>query len=670
MKRLTENSLRCRLNALKNIALRHTLRCLATALGLATVWALLAGPSAAQIWNSNGNILLGGNNCQPLSSLIVSLHVTQDMLATTSGGDLNGTTVPNGGFSLQLNATPPQGPNDPVYWLQYLIVIKGNRAFIFPQYWYPRPAVPGEGVHEPPETTILNLPSNMIPAGWVLTIALTNDPVTGNVTGANFSVTDNAGTVTTVPMAMPTYSTSNSLNNTPILAPAEVFLVNVVGPPSYENSNFSSGAGYITYGVSNGQLGSTLASACGVLTTTESSNASYGMISPSIGSTLVQPLTTPFAGALASNMDTADNVIQVYHFTQYPPAGQNQNTGNFYLDQFAFNGTWSSENVTTTAGAPVATLGSPVISYENTLSNAPEAFYMVQNPQTGQQQVEELWGKTWTQNSLTSLANAQLPALGSGLVGYIDPIAATDNVFYQGTDQHVHLLTSSPGGNWKEDTRLANAPAASFASALTGHMNAQSEELFYVGTNQHVCEVWRWSRNFDGWHSTDLTLANGQKPLAAVGSPLAGFYDAKAGTDAVFYVDTDQHIYELLFLMSKWTGVDVTLASQAPPAGMGTALAAHLNTIAGSEEVFAVNSDQTIEEVWSWSTATPTWNASNLFQGASGSPALASPGSPLTTDINSVSSTKTDELYYVGGDGNVYELWWSPSSWQWSASTP
>ncbi|MFI5351379.1 MAG: hypothetical protein ACHQZS_00310 [Candidatus Binatales bacterium] len=672
MKRLTGTSVPCRLNAPQNRALRNALKCVATALGIATLSALVAGQAAAQTyWSSNGNILLG-NNCQSLLGLTVSLHVTQDMLATTSdGSDLNGATVPNGGFSLQLNATPPQGPSYPVYWLQYLIVIKGNRAYIFPQYWYPRPAVQGEGVNEPPETTILSLPSNMIPAGWVLTIALTNDPVTGNVTGATFSITDNAGKTTSVPMVMPTYSTpmNSSLNNTNILAPIKVLLVNVVGPPSYETSTFSSGAGYITYGVSSGQLGLTLSSACGVETTDEASNASYGMISPSVGSTLVQPVTTPFAGALASNMDTADNIVQVYHFTQYlPPTAQSQNTGNCYLNEFAFNGTWSSNNVTTTAGAPAATLGSPVASYENTLYNAPEAFYFVPISQGGQQ-IEQLWSKTWSPKSLTSLANAQPAALGSGLGGYIDPIAATDNVFYQGTDQHVHLLTWSPGGNWAEDPRLANAPAATFAGALTGHMSAKSEEIFYMGTNQHIYELWRWSKNFDGWHSTDVTLANGQKPLPAIGSPLAGFYDAKAGTDAVFYVGTDRHVRELVFSLGRWTGVDVTLASNTLPAGLGSTLAAHLNTVAGSEEVFFVNSDQTIEELWSWSTAAPTWNASNVSH-AAGSPALASPGSPLTTDINSVSSTKTDELYYVGNDGNVYQLWWSPNTGQWSASTP
>ncbi len=620
----------------------------------------LAGAASAQsYWSGSGNFLLG-NNCESLIGATVSLHVTQDMVATASGGDLSG-QIPNGGFALQLNATPPQGPSYPVFWLQYIIYIKHNLPTTFIQYF------DNAGVNNPANVPILNLPSNMVPAGYVLTIALANDPATGNVIGTTFSVTDDAGKTNAKSGGpMPTYAGTNG--NSTVLAPIKVFLVNVVGSPSDENSTLSSGAGYITYGVSSGQLSVTPSSACGVRTAIEGSNASYGTISPSVGKTLIQPLTTPFAGALSSNVDSADNAVVLYHFTQYPPVGQNPNTGNFYLGQLGFNGgTWSSTNVTTTAGSPAATLGSPVASYENTVYNAPEAFYFVPNAQGGQQ-VEQLWSKSWNPNSLTSETNAQPAAMGSGLVGYIDSVASTDNVFYQGIDQHVHALVWSPSGGWAEDTRLANAPVATFASALTGHMNAQSEEVFYIGTNQHIYERWRWSRNFDGWHSTDLTPLGS---VVAVGSPLVGFYDPHAGSDTVFYLGSDRHVHELRNASAGWTGVDVTVASHATLlAEAGSALAAHLNTIVGSEEVFFVNSDQTMGEAWSWSTTTPSWNSANLFHGAAGSPPVANAGSPLATDIDSVSSAKTDELYYIGTDGNVYELSWSPNTEQWTSSTP
>jgi hypothetical protein len=466
--------------------------------------------------------------------------------------------------------------------------------------------------------------------------------------------------------ALPIPNYGLTKNNNLILEPFSSVALAVVGPPSYETSTFSSGAGYITYGIPNGQLNQAIPHNCGSTATGEQSNVSYGMINPSAGSTLVQPLTTPFAGALASNMDTADNAVQVYHFTQYPPNGKNQNNGNFYLNQFAFNGTWNAQNVTTAASIPVATLGSPVIAYENTLSNVPEADYLVTTPQ-GDQQVEQLSGKTWTPSSLTSLAGAQAPALGSGLAGYVDPIAGSDNVFYQGTDRHVHLLTKPAGKNWMEEKGLANTTAASFASALTGHMAARSEEIFYFDNNRHIYELWRWSKNFRGWNSTDITRTTSAFQSAAVGSPLVGFYDAKADKDAVFIVGTDRHIHEFRYAKGLWPTTDLTLASNAPPVGVGSRLAAHVNPLTGSEEIFFVNSDQTLEEISSPSAARPVWTSKNLSKNAGGSPLAASPGSPLTTDINAVSHT--DELYYVGSDGNVYELS-SPNNRQWSFSTP
>lgn len=369
-----------------------------------------------------------------------------------------------------------------------------------------------------------------------------------------------------------------------------------------------------------------------------------------------------FAGALGSSMDTADNQLRVYNLGQDP--GQ-----NFDVHQFAFNGSWSYTDVGQDSGVLRASLGSPVISYMNTIYNGTEAFYLTADAQ-GNEDIEQLWGRNWYPNNLTDIANAQPAALGSGMVGFIDPIAGTDNVFYQGTDQHVHLLTWSPTSPWGEDTRLASAPVAAFGSALSGHMTNQSEEIFYIGTNQHVYELWRWSRTFDGWHTTDVTIANGTKPSAAAGSPLAGFYDTNAGTDTMFYVGTDQHVHELLFAGSQWSGIDVTQKTGAPVVGTGSTLAAHLNTLVNSEEVFFVNSSQAIQELWSDSNVSPTWNTYNMFVGALGSPENADLGSPLATDIDSVTNPARDELYYIGTDGNVHGLWWSTGTWRWTAQTP
>jgi hypothetical protein len=598
---------------------------------------------------SDYNYLLS-NNCNNVDGLTVSLHVTQDMIAdvTPSGG---GSGTPNGGFAMQLNANPQAG--QPIFWMQYGIIIEDNQAKGFIQYW------DNAGVNNHGEPTIVNLPSNTIPAGWVLTIQLTNDSY-GNVNSTTFIVTDNAGNVSTLAMPMPILG-----NNQPALSAIQTFQVDVVGPINWENSTFSSGAGYLTYSVASGELGvqTTQCPNGQELWTGETSNTYYAMVNPSLGASVTQPFITPFAGALASNMDTADNEVEVYLLAQ------DSGNQNLKVHQYAFNGSWTYTDVGASSSVPAAAYGSPIMSYDNTIYNAPEAFYLADDG-AGNQDVEQLWGKTWSPTSLTQLTGAEPAAFGSGLVGFIDPIIDTDNVFYQGTDQHINLLNWSVTTPWTAEKIGESAPAAAFASVLSGHMTAQSEELFYVGTNQHIYELWRWSKNFDGWHTTDVTLANGTKPLAAIGSPLAGFYDSKVGTDTIFYIGTDQHVHEMLFSNSQWIGIDVTAVSGAPNAGPGSMLAAHLNTIVGSEEVLFVNANQGVQELWSWSSVTPAWNTANLFSGVVGSPVNADPGTPLATDIDSATNPARDELYYVGIDGAVHELWWSTATWQWTAATP
>jgi hypothetical protein len=624
------------------------LRCLAASVSLSALLAWPTNEAAAQVTyrggNSNYTVI---NNCLPIPNPTVTLTVTQDMLANVTGGYYGDGS--NAGFSLQLNANPPA--NSPFQLEQYGIVVQSNAVRGFIQYNDPA------GINNNGEPVFLELPSNVITAGTVLKIALTTDG-NGNVTSTTLSVIDTSGNVHPLNMPMPTYPNSS----TPVLVPIEAMTVSIGGPLYDTDATFTSGAGYFSYASGGGALSVQNSSnpcqnADEAWGTIENSNTSYGYITPGFGQTLVQPFSSPSSGALASNMDGADNQVRVYHF-EPSPSGD--------LEMFSSSGTWTATDVTGADNLPAAAVGSPIIAYEQTIYGAPEAFYLVATTNGGEQ-IEQLWGSS---QSPTALTNAQPAAVGSGLAGYSDPIAVSDNVFFQGTDQHIHLITWSPGAAWGEDTRILNAPVAAFASAITGHMTPESEELFYIGTNQHIYELWRWSKNFDGWHLTDVTAANGMKPIAAIGSPLAGFYDTKAGTDAVFYVGTNQHVYELLFTASLWESIDVTQKSDAPLVGAGTSLAAHLNTQAGSEEVYFVNQNQTIEELWSWSTPTPVWDAYDMFAGRAAQATLANPSSPLAADMDTVNGGLTDELYYIGTDGVVHELWASASSGGWNQATP
>jgi hypothetical protein len=137
----------------------------------------------------------------------------------------------------------------------------------------------------------LTLPSaNTIPVGYTLTIALQNDSL-GNVTGANFSVTDNSGN--TFPLALSV--------DQDVQFPIVAFELNIVGYDNGQDTTFSSGAGLITYQAQNalcveGELPDICSnSAASGTGTAENSNITYGAISAPncCGSSIQQSFATP-----------------------------------------------------------------------------------------------------------------------------------------------------------------------------------------------------------------------------------------------------------------------------------------------------------------------------------------------------------------------------------------
>jgi hypothetical protein len=359
------------------------------------------------------------------------------------------------------------------------------------------------------------------------------------------------------------------------------------------------------------------------------------------------------AGSLAANNDTYDKKLQVYNLAA---DSNNGNDSRLLVDQYSFSGSsWSLTDVGENAGVPPASLGAPIISYDNTIYGATEAFYLTTDAE-GNQDVEQLWGAGWSPTNLTHIGNAQPAAVGSSMSGFIDLSADLDNVFYQGTDQHVHVLTWSPDKAWGEDTSIAGQQVAAWGSALTGHLTGFTQEIFYLTPNQHIYELWRWSQNFDGWHHDDVTALSGSIS-AAPSSPLVGFYDSHVAVDAVFYIGTDGDVHELLYSGGKWSNIDMTATTGARQPAAGSQLAAHTNTIATAEEVFYVDYNDAIEMFRTGSYVSPVWNISNLG-------GTADPGSPLTTSIDTAANPPQDELYFFGF-GMVQELYWtSAGGWK------
>jgi hypothetical protein len=344
----------------------------------------------------------------------------------------------------------------------------------------------------------------------------------------------------------------------------------------------------------------------------------------------------PGQGFLCSELDTStNNTVEVYY------RGYDSNL--YEIDEDTNK--WFQVTGGAGQGSSPARNTGVVACYVNTIYNGNEVIYLTADSQ-GNLDVEELYGSGFYPTDLTVKTNAQHAAPGSSLVGYIDPIAGTNNVFYLGTDQQVHLLLWSPVGGWSTSTVYTGAPLAAVGSALSGHMTSNSEEIFYLGSGGQIYELWRWSQNFDGWN---LARANPYpETLAEPGSPLACFYDTVAGVDEMFYLGTNQHVDALIFSVNQWIGLDLS-ALTGVPAAWYSRLAAHLNTnTGGSDEVYFQDTSNTrkgLMEFWAWSASWTTWNAKGDPY-PSGIPHLA-------TDFD---NHDVDEVFYTNGNGDIYEV--------------
>jgi hypothetical protein len=252
---------------------------------------------------SSGDNAILIDNCTNLENLTVTLAVTEDLI-----------TVGDTGFSMQVNSYPPAGltaQGSPLIWFQYIIHVAEGSLWWEHQYWAngqsyaPGQLWPPGYTPNPPDTTpwlpvfshdfslspFGSATDNRILAGSVMQIALETDPNV-NVEKMTFSVTDPGGNVSTDHFDVPSYG----------LFPIAGFELNVVGAPQAGGrSTFSSGSGVLTYTVSSGTLAPQSGgpgSMCGqaAVVTAEQSNAVYGDITPSAGSTLSQTLhVTPMS---------------------------------------------------------------------------------------------------------------------------------------------------------------------------------------------------------------------------------------------------------------------------------------------------------------------------------------------------------------------------------------
>lgn len=320
---------------------------------------------------------------------------------------------------------------------------------------------------------------------------------------------------------------------------------------------------------------------------------------------------------------------------------------------------WQTTDVTVLTGAPTVPSGAPLTGQINTVAapNVDELFSLTPTLDVA----EPWWNGTWHWTDVTMAAAARGAASGTAFAGHINTLVNTDEVFFFDSAQDLsQLWWDGTNWHWTDVTMSAAAPPAAAGSALAGHINTlgNDDEVFYVGSNGHIYEPWWENVNFL-WHLTDVTTA-AVAPLAAAGTPLASHFNSVANVDEIFYLCTNQHICQLWWDGNTWHSADVTAISGAGVAGSGSPLIGHVNSLANIDEVFYLGADGHVDELW-WEATHFQWHPADVTA-ILGAP-LAAAGTKLAAHVNSFDHL--DEVFYLGQDQHVYALTWDSTTSTW-----
>ena len=175
-------------------------------------------------------------------------------------------------------------------------------------------------------------------------------------------------------------------------------------------------------------------------------------------------------------------------------------------------------------------------------------------------------------------------------------------------------------------------------------------EVFYLDSSGNVEELYNVGT---AWNVTNLTNLIRVQP-AGVGSPLVSLVNPYAGTIQLDYVDSAGHIHESGGNRTKWYGDDLTLGAGAPPAAANSSLVTEVNRVANTVEIYFLGTDKHVRELW-FSPLTWQWYSSDPTA-AAGAPNAAN-GSALVSLSNPIANTV--QVDYLDSAGHIHELWWN-----------
>ena len=217
-------------------------------------------------------------------------------------------------------------------------------------------------------------------------------------------------------------------------------------------------------------------------------------------------------------------------------------------------------DLTAMTGAPLVAWG-PATSFSNAAGE--HVYYMGLNYHIYQL----YWNPaTETESVLDLTAMTGAPLVAWGPITEWGPVpmtsfsnAAGEHVYYLGFDRHIYQLywnSLTKTESVLDLTVMTGAPLAVWGP-LTSFSDTAGEHLYYVGWNSHICQLY-WNSSTRTESVLDLTLMAGA-PLPAWRTPLTSF--SNVAGEHLYYIGTDQHVYQLYWDGRTERSIDETAAA-------------------------------------------------------------------------------------------------------------
>jgi hypothetical protein len=393
-----------------------------------------------------------------------------------------------------------------------------------------------------------------------------------------------------------------------------------------------------------------------------SSSVASSWHTPSITTIAAAPLAVAGSASLAYTDSTSNNQ-DVYYM------GTDQHAHLLW-----WNGDpWKTIDLTGTTGGPSLKAGTQFVR-----TNGGNSFYYL----GADGNIWQFWNNAsssttsgWRTANISAIVGTQCSttnpssvcmAAGSSFLAYTETVSNNQDVYYVGSDEHVHLLWWN-GDPWHtlDLTATTGGPNVQAGTQLVRTNNGNS--FYYVGTDGNVWQFWNNSSGStaSGWHTANINAIAGVScqvnnnivsGCVAAGSSLLAYTDPVSNNQVVYYVGADQHVHLLWWNGDPWHTIDLTAT-----AGGANASALAPMAVTYNNGFFYLGTDGNIWQLWTTgSTSTPSaWHAPNI-SAIAGSPA-ANPGTPMLGYVDP--TTNGQAVYYIGSDQHVHLLWWTSDPW-------